>query len=652
MGGTAVLRFCGKQNLQLVISKRNPKFVDQNDTSSDYWGFTIVRRNFPKGDISQVDGQKEVIRSSIYTYLAPNGAQERPGSGELLSFKSDQLEIFPQGNKAYAKPAEWGTLIKLYEYKTRYRTHMFRDGGLLRPLDLLLPRIGLPVRLHECRDYKGDEERSFETTLTGLRVRLEDDKDKNMEIGFPDSTDLNVDGEKFKVTIYAFKEGKAKTYRNSDKGIIFTMNGQTQGWFPDRFFTREQKVGLDYIMDSLIVIVACSKITFDAQEMLFINARDRLSTEPIRYRLEDELAELLKKHDGLKELKERRRREKKAEKLQDSQAFQKVLKSLFRHSTSLAQFFSLGNHLSNPYKSEEVAAIEKEYNGERYPSYFKFKKLEYGKELERECHINKRARLFFETDVENHYFDRDIDPGKFELFFKTEAGWISYPNYRLNLYNGIGTLSIKLIDSIKVGDKLSFECRVTDSTRIIDPPFINKFTLLILKELIEDSKSKKSIRRNPKDGEGNDRDNPIGLSIPNPTEVFKTQKNGSQTWADFGDVFNKETSLIIQHAGEADSDFGGYDFFINMDNVYLNYEVKDKIEDTDIVVEQFKVGMALIGMSLIHNHIKNQGNMEIDEDDDNKETPLEKIVAEVTKSVAPILLPMINQLSDLQMDEE
>jgi hypothetical protein len=651
MGGTAVLRFCGSQNLQLIISKRNPLLLSNNDTSEENWGFTVVRRNYPKGNLSLLDNQKEVVRSSIYTYLAPVGSDSNPFKGDVLNFASDELNIFPQGNKPYALPSKWGTVIKLFEYKTRYRTHMFRDGGLLRPLDLLLPRIGLPVRLHECREYKGDEERSFETTLTGLRVRLEDDKEKNMEKGFPDSTDLKVDGEEFKVTIYAFKEGKAKTYRNNDKGIIFTMNGQTQGWFPERFFTKEQKVGLDYIKDSLIVIVDCSKISFDAQEMLFQNARDRLSTEPIRYRLEQELEELLKRHEGLRELKERRRREKKTEKLEDSHAFEKVLKSLFKHSKSIAQFFSVGNHLANPYKSEEVATIDIDYLGERYPSYFKFKKLDYGKTLSKECHINKRARIFFETDVENHYFDREIDPGKFELILRTNSGSILYPDYRLNLYNGIGTLSLKLLDNVSIGDIQNFECKVTDSTRIIDPPFINDFTLTILKEQIEQPKSKKSNRRNPRDNDGNERDNPIGLSIPNPTEVYKVQRNGSKTWTEFGNKFDKETSLIIQYSGEDNSDFGGYDFFINMDNIYLNFEIKDNIEDAEIVIEQFKIGMVLVGMSLIHSN-KKANEIKSDDDNDDKEISLEDLVNNVTKSLSPVLLPMINQLSDLQMDED
>src|SRR5439155_4292832 len=67
MGGTGVFEFCGKRNLQLVLSRRNPALVGQSGSSSDFkWGFTIVRREDPEGN----------RWSSIYTYLAPLGADK------------------------------------------------------------------------------------------------------------------------------------------------------------------------------------------------------------------------------------------------------------------------------------------------------------------------------------------------------------------------------------------------------------------------------------------------------------------------------------------------------------------------------------------------------------------------------------------------
>jgi len=51
MGGTGVLKFCGKRQLQLIVSRRNPVIVRMNgaDPSDGQWGFTVVRREAPTG---------------------------------------------------------------------------------------------------------------------------------------------------------------------------------------------------------------------------------------------------------------------------------------------------------------------------------------------------------------------------------------------------------------------------------------------------------------------------------------------------------------------------------------------------------------------------------------------------------------------------
>lgn len=653
MGGTAVLRFCGHENLQLVVSRRNPSLLEQDKergARDDEWGFTIVRRNYPKGNVVSTIHNEDKIRSSIYTFLAPVGSDANPKKGDVLSFKADSLSIFPDGKNPYSRESEWGTLIKLYEFKTKYRTTFFRDG-LLGPLDLLLPRIGLPVRLHECRDYKGHSG-SFETTLTGIRVRLDDDKAKNLENGFPDSTSINVDGNKFKVTIYAFKDKKARDYRPASKGILFTLNGQTQGWFPERFFAREKKVGLNGIKESILVIVDCTEVSWEAQEQLFQNSRDRLSTEPIRYQLEEELERLLKRHPGLNELKEIRRRQKKAEKLENSQAFENVLKSMFKHSRSMLSFFAPGMKLSNPFNAENVKAELIEFKGKKYPSYFRFKKLKDGETLKRDCNLNRRARILFETDVDNDYFDRNIDPGSFELYQELNGEKHIVENYSINLYNGIATLNISLPENTKVGDTFNYESIVTDSQRIIDPPFLNKIVLDVI-EPVDDSKKNKSVRRrNPTKNEGKDRELPSGISIPQPTEVFKSSQNGAKTWADMSPEFDKFTALRVEYSGAEDADYAGYDFYLNMSNIYLDNEIVNYADEAELIMEQYKIGMSLIGMSMIHANELKKENKKNNDETDKSETSIDESIEDATRSIAPILIPMINELADLPLIED
>lgn len=112
MGGTGVLKFCGRHNLQLIISKRNPVVANRElrDDSDLSWGFTVVRREDPEGN----------RRSSVFTYLAPVDCDSNPGRGGVLRFSADALPLFPEGNEAYARNTEFGTLIKLYEYACRH----------------------------------------------------------------------------------------------------------------------------------------------------------------------------------------------------------------------------------------------------------------------------------------------------------------------------------------------------------------------------------------------------------------------------------------------------------------------------------------------------------------------------------------------------
>ena len=83
------------------------------------------------------------------------------------------------------------------------------------------------MRLYERRSgYKGH---SFETTLSGLTVRLDEDKNKNMENNFPSSNIITINGRDMIVQIYVFrKDASVKNYKKSE-GIIFTINGQSHG---------------------------------------------------------------------------------------------------------------------------------------------------------------------------------------------------------------------------------------------------------------------------------------------------------------------------------------------------------------------------------------------------------------------------------------
>ncbi|MCD8502986.1 MAG: hypothetical protein LRY71_16705 [Bacillaceae bacterium] len=218
MGGTGALQFCGEENFQLVISKRCSSIKDQfniydgvYDDSKDDWGVTIVRRSAPK----------KGAKSSSYEYLAPNN--------QILRFASENLSLVS------GKMLEWGTFIKLYEYKIPGCTSA-ATLNLYYRLSALMPNVALPIRIIETRDYRGN---TLETTINGLNVRLEEDRNDNLEDNFPYQSELTVQNQKIKYSLYAFKEGRGGNYRKNE-GVILTVNGQTHGYIPKSIYSRKK----------------------------------------------------------------------------------------------------------------------------------------------------------------------------------------------------------------------------------------------------------------------------------------------------------------------------------------------------------------------------------------------------------------------------
>ena len=639
MGGTGVLKFCGENNLQLIVSRRNPKIISPDSNHSDHhWSFTIVRRISPEGN----------FRSSMYKYLSPLGSKNNPEKGELLYFEADSLPIFPDGNNAYARESSWGTLIKLYEFILEgAKSNIILPDGLRYRLEVRLPEVALPIRVHECRSgYKGHRG-SFDTTLTGLSVRINDNRASNIESTW--SSTIHVDRQPMSVTIFAFIKGKADTYRRKE-GIIYIYNGQAHGDENKSFF-RGKKVGLDYLADSILVTVDCSQFSVRAREDFLMNSRDRISGGQFRLAIQAELQRLLKEHEGLRALKEKRRNEEIESKLDDNKPLEEVLKSILKQSPTLSSLFLKGNRLSNPFKPRKVRDKEENFTGKKFPTFFKFKAKEYGTQLSRECPINNRCRIAFETDVNNDYFSRDIEPGEF-LFFITNGGENTpVENYTLNLHNGIANLNIKLPENIEVNNVLEFTTKVTDSSRAF--PFENNFTVKISKEM-DKGGGKGKRKKQPSDKDGLNSDVPTGIQLPNIIEVTEDGWEKRE--------FDESTALRVIYGGansngeggESD-DQGSYDFYVNMDNSSLKSELKRAGPNFKITQARFKYGLVLLGLGYLNvNSQQQNGNSDSQTDktdDDNEDVTPEGQLGEFSDAVAPILLPMIEILgSDLDIE--
>jgi len=355
---------------------------------------------------------------------------------------------------------------------------------------------------------------------------------------------------------------------------------------------------------------------------------------------------MLKTHQGLRELRERRRREETEAFLANSKPLEDVLNMILKHSPSLANLFLLGKRASNPFKMREVQDDEQPFSGKQFPTYFKFKGKEYGYVLQRETNCNMRCRIIFETDAENDYFSRTLEPGTFSLSGIVDGVTSPVSNFTgPNLTNGIATLSVRLPEGVQVGSTLEFVATLTDPYR--EHPFENRFVVLVKPEALPTGGD--GIRRNPPSSDdGKGREQPAGITLPNIIEVTE------EKWSTHG--FDKFTGLKIKDAGDGEQNVAGektvnrYDFFINVDNLYLKTEMKPAKAEVGLLKARFTYGMVLIGLGLLQQDMADQSDQEEEEDNDRVED-IEERVERVTRALAPIMLPMIDSLGTLNEED-
>lgn len=614
MGGTGVLRFCGTQSIQLIISKRCPDITDEVDASKGLWGFTVVRRLKPS--------ENDERRSSLYQYLTNIDKS-------IISFSDDEgLSIIPSSSKVYKK-MKYGMYCKLFEYNLPSRLCSNINMNLYGRLSTLLPNLAYPIFLDECRDYRAH---TMFRTLSGLNVRLSDNQsEENSKIDTILSANFTIDGQELSAAIYVFKKDNNSSKVSdvfsfsADEGIILTQNGQTHGSF-DRRFYRRNSVGLSYLADSILTIVDCSKINKATREDLFMNSRDRLSNGEFATKLEKELEDYFKHNHTLKEIQAKRREEAIADKLDDEKPLEDVLNSVFNSSTVLSKLFVSGERLSNPNSLGGAKAVEN-FRGKYNPTFFKLITKKDGL-LKKEVQVGRKFRVKFSTDADNDFLSREDYPGSYSLMCNGKK----CENHNMNLHNGTATLSIELPEGTKVGDELNYSCVVTDNNVFKD--FRNDFTAFVIE--FKESTGGGGGRRPPSEGKEGNLLAPTGISLPKVIPVT------SDKWEQYG--FDKESALRIILADEEKQI---YDFYVNMDNIHLQLELKPIAKNeakVKLLKARYKYSLVLIGLSIL-GYYSNADHKP------NSNENVEEVVEKYSRMISPVLLPMIdvmgNDLSEI-----
>ena len=204
-------------------------------------------------------------------------------------------------------------------------------------------------------------------------------------------------------------------------------------------------------------------------------------------------------------------------------------------------------------------------------------------------------------------------------------------DFEVNFLNGVATLNIERPENAAVGDVLQYHSQVNDVTQI--DPFEDEFEVLVT-QLVQKRDGEPGERQPPVEESDGSRKLPGGVAMPNMIEVREAE------WDKHG--FDRESALKIM-AGDDDS----YDYFINMDNLYLLNELKvlPANDDPKLMRSKFKYAMVLLGMMILKEINKT------DESDFEKSMSAEETVYRFTSMVAPVILPMIDALGELQIEE-
>jgi hypothetical protein len=215
-----------------------------------------------------------------------------------------------------------------------------------------------------------------------------------------------------------------------------------------------------------------------------------------------------------------------------------------------------------------------------------------------------------------------------------------------NLNNGVATLSVRLPEEAVLGNKLEFLATVTDPYRA--QPFENRFVVLVKPDAILGGGGG-TRRKPPGKDEGKDREQTAGITLPNIIEVTEEQ------WPTHD--FDRFTALKIKDAGDGEQDGSDeqdvtrYDFFINVDNLYLKTEMKSAKADVPLQKARFMYGMVLVGLGMLQQDIADQSGKNDEAEENDGRGNIEERVERVTKALAPIMLPMIDSLGALDVAE-
>lgn len=394
MGSTGSLVFCGdRHRYQMIISRRNSKLND----SDGLIGFTLVRRHILTPE------EESKYKLTWYEYLVIDG--------KIPYINEPNLNLGL--NKTLFSS---GSIVKLYSYQLTHPSNATFD--LWRELNPLLFETALPILIYEDRNFGGH---SSTKVMLGNRTRLA--LDSNEHIEFQKSFQINLFNSNIPMQVYLFNRETKNTEFILGKSVVYTLNGQTQGYESKSFIS--QDLGFRNLREYMLVCIDCSQIGTTARQELFMASRDRLKQGRFYSELRQSIIYLLSNDTHLKqkeqEYKGRVFRETGEDKDMVQSLFSKLkgnqdIRRMFSGNNGSFSFFT--KKVKKPVSSEEQREENKKENKKlkRYPTLLKIKG--FGKNSEdfvKGIRKGGKGKITLETDVENTFLSRSDDAGTIEI---------------------------------------------------------------------------------------------------------------------------------------------------------------------------------------------------------------------------------------------
>ena len=535
-----------------------------------------------------------------------------------------------------------GTIIKLYSYDLPTGiSDISRD--LNQSINEYLFEPVLPV--YTIESEKRYPQSSLRRGLYGLKRRLEQEDNKYVE-GEPFSEEFDdaLFG-KMKVTCYVFKtkidnrsvkktkETIQREFFKNRMSVIFSINGQVHGHYTSEFITRSLKLNL--LKEHLLIHVDCTKMTLNFRRELFMASRDRLKSGEETRALRSFLAEKLGARDGRLWEIQKRRKDSIAVESEDAKDLLKSFAQNFSRNEELLKLLEQTLNLdlppkgkqkgnaNNSTKKKQSQKEQEPFNPQRFPAFFKRRVPGKSDKEVVTIPLGREKTIFFDTDVENNYFDRIEDPGELKiaiLDFKTNETQGGNALGKVDRIDDVfnarksspqdGTIKIHLNpkEVVHVDDEVKIKVSLTGPTGELEELFWVKI-----------SEPKAPSEPSPKP----ERKEIPTLGLPDLTFAYKEEKpemNGELTWEQVeeatGEEMNFGTVMYPMVSGEKLERV-----YINMDsNVFLNFRRKyTNPSQEQIEVAKRKYTTSVYAHTLFLYSITKAHKYELVQDDNNIE---------------------------------